>query len=547
MKFKQTMGVFRIQNLLTFKGQKGIRTVMMTKSIVITLLILSCLFACKRPQNIALHRPVTSKTIDTPTEITDTMTLKLEAILTIKNDSLLVSKFIDYETKALIDTITPDLEPDETYTQYAAIKGANSIHANDTTLKAITIHKEFYGGATFNPYANYYLIKDQRIIHKGQGQVIRLVHHSPNEYLLTINNYSRMGDHLTYYKMTIDTDTLNLQQVSESHSLHPYILRPKETAQHLKSQWRLEDIIDLSDAQRRQYKASGLEDGTYTTNLPFLKYQIDTLTFDIYYKKTLGDQLEKGVLIQRTDSIVEIPLARIGSDGNEHWSMDSAFINDSTFVTHTVFTSEDPDSNAFFGDSITRSYHYTHHFDLSLIRKDSIRFKNTDVFHSTHNFIGKVNEHVLVYDCIDCKSESTGSIRIYSLDAGVKTELTTLHFDGHYLNNIKLLELQEHACLYVSEAKNSEHVKSHLFTLDTNTPKLHQVVVPQTIELPDSLQLYKKFGITIDKAHHFKSRALLRSSQSGNSYVMTTTYKLVQLAKWQYELQVLDTQLKASY
>ena len=134
----------------------------------------------------------------------------LNSILKTKNDSLLLSRFIEFKINEIIEELKPDLEPDEDYFKYQNISGGEIIYSTDSILKVINIFGEYSGGATYNPYSEYYILSKEKILYSGSGKIIKLNHISKKNYNIHINDYSRMGNNINKYNLTFIKDSIKL-------------------------------------------------------------------------------------------------------------------------------------------------------------------------------------------------------------------------------------------------------------------------------------------------------------------------------------------------
>ena len=96
--------------------------------------------------------------------------------------------------------------------KYQNINGGEIIYSTDSILKVINIFGEYSGGATYNPYSEYYIFGKNKIISSGNGKVSKLNYISKKEYLIYINDYSRMGDDINKYYLTFRKDSIILNK-----------------------------------------------------------------------------------------------------------------------------------------------------------------------------------------------------------------------------------------------------------------------------------------------------------------------------------------------
>ena len=120
----------------------------------------------------------------------------------------------------------------------------------------------------------------------------------------------------------------------------------------------------------------------FLTNQKFLKKEIDSISFLIYYKHQYGDQLEKILRVNRKDTVFDITLSMQGGDSFSQ-SVSTEFVSDSIFketFTHKVgdiIYSEDNGKHStyeYYCDSIISRYKYDKFLNLKLLQKDTLQF-----------------------------------------------------------------------------------------------------------------------------------------------------------------------------
>jgi hypothetical protein len=311
----------------------------------------------------------------------------MKSILKIENDSLLLSKFIEFKINEVIEEL--DLEPGEDYFKYQNINDGEIIYSSDSILKVINIFGEYSGGATHNPYAENFILYSDRILNNGSGKILKLNNISKNDYHITINDYSRMGDHINTYNLTFSKDTIVLTKKSSKNKIFDLIVSKKETPQNFP-----DSIAYKFDFSRRftEKEITALNLDTtkihlnqhfFLSNQKFLKKQVDSISFLVYHKHQYGDELSKILRVKRKDTVFDLTLAVEGGDGNDHYEIETEFINDSIFVSKNTASSGDivySKNNGY--ESVyeyyyvirTRKYLYDKMLNLKLIQADTISY-----------------------------------------------------------------------------------------------------------------------------------------------------------------------------
>lgn len=205
----------------------------------------------------------------------------------------------------------------------------------------------------------------------------------------------------------------NSQLELETKRINPIydlIIRKKETAENLKEEFSYDSIISLTVDQKSKFKKIGLEDGLYLTSIDFLKNTIDSIDFEVYYRVSFGDQLEKLVRIKRKDTLFDLTLALSGGDGGQTWRKDLEFLNDSIFQVDEVYTETAIDNNhlmAYVTDSIVSKYKYDEKLNCREIKIDSFHiYKEYPIYHKNLNDkIFKTWSDVFTINGIKCRWE----------------------------------------------------------------------------------------------------------------------------------------------
>jgi len=177
-----------------------------------------------------------------------------------------------------------------------------------------------------------------------------------------------------------------------TESIFDLIINKKETAENLRKEFNYDSIISLTKEDKLKYKKIGLIDGYYLTNYNFLQKPFNSIDFEIYYKISFGDQLEKIVRRKQKDTIIELTLSQTGSDGQQGWYMNTEFLNDSIFIQTNVFKETAKDGNhsmAYAIDSTITTYNYNKWLNYRKIKIDSFNlYKEYPTYHK--NLKGKI-------------------------------------------------------------------------------------------------------------------------------------------------------------
>jgi hypothetical protein len=151
-------------------------------------------FSCKRKNN-------TEKDLPRKEELQNYRKLNMSDILKIENDSLLLLAFIAFKNNELVEE-NGDLEQQ--------FYDGHITYASDSEFKVLNLLGEYSGGATYNPYAKNFILRNQIHIHSAiSGNIFRIETKSNGkEYTVWSDNISRMGSDITRYKAYFSKDSL---------------------------------------------------------------------------------------------------------------------------------------------------------------------------------------------------------------------------------------------------------------------------------------------------------------------------------------------------
>ena len=186
-------------------------------------------------------------------------------------------------------------------------------------------------------------------------------------------------------EITVPEIKTEILEKKKTESIFDLIINKKETSENLRKEFSYDSIIGIPKEELSKMKKTGLNDGYYLTNYRFIKKDIDSIEFDIYYKLHFGSLLEKLVRIKRKDTIFDLSLSSSGGDGGDSWNSSSEFINNSIFIETNIYTETAIDNMhlmAYATDSIIRKYYYDENLNFREIKKDSFHiYKKYPTYH----------------------------------------------------------------------------------------------------------------------------------------------------------------------
>ena len=345
------------------------------------------IFGCKSNQKqIDDTKNLPKKSIE-PIEVLSQKKVTLDSIFRIDNDSLLVTKLIEYETNEIIKELEPELEPGEDYRKYQSIYGGEIIYSTDSILKVINLYGDYSGGATYNPYAVNYIIKDKKLFNsKIGGKVFRIDKLKTGEYLFYSDDYWRLGSHIKVFESIFLIDTLIVNEVNKmkyGNYLFNFIINKKEHPDSIHMKIDLKKWNDKETLKFLNLDANKIKSNEYykESDEPFLEIAVDDneafeAKFKIYYKHSYGDRLEKILRIQNKHKFTDLVLAMEGGDSFTE-RIFTEFINDTIFKKTSMLIESNHETGndlEFSVDSIITIYKYNKSFDFKEIEKDSTHY-----------------------------------------------------------------------------------------------------------------------------------------------------------------------------
>lgn len=373
------------------------------------ILVIVLFFACESKQ-----KDVDTGNLTGTNQIKNVIQFGESGIDSVKSkDSILLTSFIDKKNNELKKEFG-DLENQKIYT-------GNIIYPKDSTFLALNFFGEYSGGATYNPYAENIIIKNNNLItSKIEGEIFRIDKFENNEYLFYTNNYSRLSNHIKIFKSSFQNDSLITNEVDKrnyGNYLFNFIRHKREHPDSIDIKIDLKNWNDNETLKSLGLINSkiGLNEYYKTSDEPFLEIETDENKetepqFMIYYKYSYGDQLEKFLRIKNRDKSIDFILAMEGGDGQDTYSLSTEFLTDTTLIniyTHKQTAIDNTHLMAYATDSIVTKFKYNKLFEFREIKKDSFHiYEKYPTYHK--NLKGKVFKtwsEVFTINGIGCRWE----------------------------------------------------------------------------------------------------------------------------------------------
>lgn len=276
----------------------------------------------------------------------------------------------------------------------------------------------------------------------------------------------------------------------------------------------------------------------------FLEEEVEGLSFQIYYKHFYGNQLEKILRVQRTDTVFDITLAGKYSNGSDDSTLSTEFRRDNNFRevrSKTQMIKDDPSFMAYYIDSVLTFYYYNNRFDLRKNTEFSSRYYKEikenletgkrDTLFEMINSLGKIQNTEFLYGIsyVPNFGNLPETITIYSKNKNEKTRLKIIETWGAYIDNTEMFTLGENHFIYIKMMETSGNSYSYFYAVDTEKMVLNEVEQDYgNSKIPDSLYIHKGFGITKETDNKFTSGGILRSeNRSGKSYHFDSEHKMI--------------------
>lgn len=348
-------------------------------------------------------------------------------------------------------------------------------------------------------------------------------------------------------------------ETTQSKNLFDLIQNKKETAQDLPKDFDFSR--NYTDAELKTLNLDPTKiDATeyyFLSEQKFLKEEVEGLSFQIYYKHLYGYLLEKIVRVQRTDTVFDIILSAIYSNGSDGSTLSTEFRSNNLFQkswADVKTVKDEPYLMAYYIDSVWTYYQYNDRLDLIKNTELSAKYykeitenpetgKRDSLFQKI-NPLGKIKntEFFSGVSYADYNKNLPETITIYSKNKETKTELETIETWGAYIHSMELFTLNKNHFIYIEMFETSGNSYSYFFSVDTETMTLDNVELEYAnSKIPDTLQIFKGYGIMKEANNKFTSGGILRS-ENGGSYYFVSKHKMTE-ENGKFILKCIDTKI----
>lgn len=366
-------------------------------------------------------------------------------------------------------------------------------------------------------------------------------------------------DEKPYFDYYILATIQDLKIHKKEHLFH-LIKNKKEIADDLPRNFDFSENFTEKEreALNLQPEKIGSNEYYFLSDQKFLKEEIEDISFQIYYRNFYGNQLEKILRVKRTDTIYDITLSGIYSNGLDSSSLLTEFRNDMRFKkswADLITVKDEPNIRAYNIDSIWTFYHFDNQLNLTKETASSSRYYKEikenpetgkqDTLLEEMFSLGKINERQLVCGIIYSNYRNTlpEKISIYSVNDNQRKLLESFVNAGAYIDKMELFSLEGNQFINLSFSETSGIHYGIFYAVDSTTITLNKIKQNYiNVNIPDSLQVFKGFGIMRNKENKFISGATLGSETSGRTYHFQEEHKLVK-ENGEFVFKSIDTLL----
>lgn len=357
----------------------------------------------------------------------------------------------------------------------------------------------------------------------------------------------------------------NAEHIKDPHpkTLFDLINNKKETAHNLPK-----DFDFTNNYSEKEIRALNLDPEKISANeyyflseQKFLKKDIEGLSFQIYYKHSYGNQLEKILRVQRTDTVFDIILSGKYNNGSDGSTLSTQFINDKTFresLANIKTVKDEPHILAYTIDSLITIYNYdkqlnfikNRNYELNFYKeiKENPETGKQDTLFEKIVSLGKIQntEFLSGVSYAQYNKNFPETITIYSKNKNKKTRLETIETWGAYIDDMELFSMNNNHFIYIRMSETSGNSYSYFYAIDTKKMILSEVEQNYgNSKLSDSLQFFKGGGIIKDADNKFTSGSTLRS-ESGRVYYSESEYKMIK-ENSKFVLKCTGTKITPTY
>jgi hypothetical protein len=273
--------------------------------------------------------------------------------------------------KNILDELNKHAEDGERYYKTSVIYPA------DSTFKVVNVYGEG-SGATYNPFALTYLVKDGKIIDTPlSGETFRVDAINVAMYTLYIDAFWRLNSNPGTFDVIFKPDSLEVvKSTRKQNYARNFIGKSKESPQDFpKFDFSSRITANLADLLQIDTARIAPNDYYFPSDDAFFTRDFNpAISATLYYRHHNGDEIEKILRVQKGDAINERFLAKVASDPVMRLSTE--FVSDSIFRETAVYeetVADEKNLMAYEQDSIITDYFYNDNLEFTEIAKDSFR------------------------------------------------------------------------------------------------------------------------------------------------------------------------------
>lgn len=165
---------------------------------------------------------------------------------------------------------------------------------------------------------------------------------------------------------------------------------------------------------------------------------------------------------------------------------------------------------------------------------------------SDYKKTGKINNLEIIYKIkyYDFNNNLPEYLTFYIKEKEEKNEVFNIETNGAYIGKIEYLTIDSNHLIHIRLDETSGIQYGVFYSIDIINKKAKKVIEDfGNYKIPDSLEIYKGFGILKDVENKFHSGLRLRSLTNGNRYLLTKTHKLVLNENNEFVLKVIENKI----
>lgn len=167
-------------------------------------------------------------------------------------------------------------------------------------------------------------------------------------------------------------------------------------------------------------------------------------------------------------------------------------------------------------------------------RSDTTKLVTKTLIEEPTNFygipFGQINDTEFIYDCLDCKSSTSGEIIVHSKKNKSQKKLFNLDVEDFYLHEIKLLNIKNNYFIYVQTDHTYGHSQGYLYYLNVERMITFPVkIIPKYEKVAaDTMHVHKYMNLITSDYKTFKNGyTYFERQDNGNGDPIYLEYEMI--------------------